>query len=255
MEKNVWLYFCTEADDDNISSTSNCMFPASSLVGAVPSANGTTQLQFKSMRNHNSAVTDTVTLDLLTNNTHLDIMKTIVRAINDTRPTFGGFKIIADDLNRYVDNTVLTTEAFGHYPSYVTDGTQEAGKIRRCDAIDLVAATNGTITATADGTGTAVIPSGGFWTVSSGNAAHWVTLPAPIPGTIVYLNTAADSTGFEIRSTAPASIGINAGTGSNAESDIAGGVDLVRLVCVSATNWVGTQYVSAGTEAAITAAG
>ena len=71
----------------------------------------------------------------------------------------------------------------------------------------------------------------------------------------MYLNTAADSTGFEIRSTAPGSVGINGGTGGSAESDIAAGVNLVRLQCVSATNWIGTQWVAAGTEAAITAAG
>tara|TARA_R100000458_G_C8243529_1_gene221988 strand:+ start:112 stop:858 length:747 start_codon:yes stop_codon:yes gene_type:complete len=247
MEKNVWLYFNTEADDDNVGASTNCCFPAKNLVGMVPQADGALQLQFKSMRNHTSAATDTVLLTLSANNTHLDIMKTILRAINDTRPTFAGFKVVADDL------TVIVGGAANSATAEYMSG-QETGTISACGTIDVAAASNSTVTATVDGTGTGVIPGGGFYTVSSGNAAHWVTLPAPVPGTVVYLNTAADSTGFEIRSTAPGSVGINGGTGGSAESDIAAGVNLVRLQCVSATNWIGTQWVAAGTEAAITVA-
>ena len=248
MEKNVWLYFNTEADDDNVGASTNCCFPAKNLVGMVPQANGVLQLQFKSMRNHTSAATDTVLLTLSANNTHLDVMKTILRAINDTRPTFGGFKVVADDL------TTIVGGAAGSATTEYMSG-QETGKISACGTIDVAAASNGTITATDAGDGTGVIPGGGFYTVNAdSDANHIVTLPAPVPGTTVWLNTVGDSTGFEIRSTDPDNIGINGGTGTTAESDIAAGVSLVRLYCSSATNWVGTQWVAAGTESAITVA-
>jgi hypothetical protein len=248
MEKNVWLYFNTEADDDSVGASTNCCFPAKNLVGMVPQADGALQLQFKSMRNHTAAATDTVLLTLSANNVHLDVMKGILRAINDTRPTFGGFKVIADDLTTIVGGAAGSATA-----EYLA--SQETGSITACGTIDVAAASNGTITATDDGTGTGVIPGGGFYTVNAdSDAAHIVTLPAPVPGTTVWLNTAGDSTGFEIRSSAPGSVGINGGTGGSAESDIAAGVSLVRLYCSSATNWVGTQWVAAGTESAITVA-
>ena len=62
------------------------------------------------------------------------------------------------------------------------------------------------------------------------------------------------TTGFELRSGAPASIGINAGTASNAESAIAGTTTLVRCICVSATNWVATQFDGDGDESKVEAA-
>jgi len=236
MEKNVWLYFNTEADDDNVGASTNCCFPAKNLVGMVPQADGVLQLQFKSMRNHTAAATDTVLLTLSANNTHLDVMKGILRAINDTRPTFAGFKVIADDLTTIVGGAAgsATTEYLA---------SQETGSITACGTIDVAAASNSTITATDDGTGTGVIPGGGFYTVSAdSDANHIVTLPAPVPGTEVWLLTVGDSTGFEVRTTTPASIAINGGTGSNAESAIAAAIKLIRFYCISATEWLGTQY-------------
>lgn len=56
----------------------------------TPTADGTLTLNFKSMKNLSSAATDTVALTLGAVNTHLDVMKTISRAINNTRPTFDG---------------------------------------------------------------------------------------------------------------------------------------------------------------------
>lgn len=236
MKKNVWLYFNTEADDDNVGASTNCCFPAKNLVGMVPQANGVLQLQFKSMRNQTAAATDTVLLTLSADNAHLDVMKGILRAINDTRPTFGGFKVIADDLTTIVGGAAgsATTEYLA---------SQESARITACSTIDVAAASNGTITATDAGDGTAVIPGGGFYTVNAdSDANHIVTLPAPVPGTEVWLLTVGDSTGFEVRTTTPASIAINGGTGSNAESAIAAAIKLVRFYCISATEWLGTQY-------------
>jgi hypothetical protein len=101
-----------------------------------------------------------------------------------------------------------------------------------------------TLTATADGTGTGVVGSDvTFATVTSANANHIVTLPAPVVGRKITLVNGA--TGYEIRSSAPATIGINGGVGANAESAVGANV-VVKLECVSLTNWIGATVSSAG---------
>ena len=92
-------------------------------------------------------------------------------------------------------------------------------------------------TATADGLTTGTIADAGllqFVPVTSANAAHIVVLPTPTPGTIVVLAVGAN--GFELRSSAPATVAINGGAESAAESAIAAN-SLVIAVCTSATTW------------------
>lgn len=97
------------------------------------------------------------------------------------------------------------------------------------------------VTATSGG---ADIPAGAtFVTVTSSNANYIVKLPAPVPGTRITLQNGA--TGYELRSSAPATVGINGGVGANAESAVAANTT-VEVVCVSATNWVGSTKTSAG---------
>jgi len=108
-------------------------------------------------------------------------------------------------------------------------------------------------TATADGSGAGAIAAAGliqFVAVTSANANHIVTLPAPTPGAIVILANGA--TGYELRSSAPATIAINAGSGANAESAIAAS-SIVLIVCTSATTWQGITLAGT-TLAAIEAA-
>lgn len=110
---------------------------------------------------------------------------------------------------------------------------------------------NVAVTATADGTGTGVIPAAaGHVTVTSANAAHIVTLPAPVVGKVVYITVGTN--GCELRSSAPATIGINGGTGASAESAIPANT-FCMLVCKSATDWVGFDLTGV-TFAAIEAA-
>lgn len=92
-------------------------------------------------------------------------------------------------------------------------------------------------TATADGTTTGTIADAGmlqFVAVTSANAAHIVILPTPTPGTIVILANGA--TGYELRTSAPATIAINGGSGASAESAIAANT-MVIAVCTTATTW------------------
>lgn len=92
-------------------------------------------------------------------------------------------------------------------------------------------------TATADGSGTGTIAAAGmlqFVTVTSDDANKIVVLPAPTPGTIVILRNGA--TGYELRSSAPATVAINGGAGANAESAIAANT-MVIAVCTTATTW------------------
>tara|TARA_R110000824_G_scaffold64253_2_gene167946 strand:+ start:819 stop:1283 length:465 start_codon:yes stop_codon:yes gene_type:complete len=110
-------------------------------------------------------------------------------------------------------------------------------------------------TATAAGLTTGTIADGtSFVAVTSGGANNIIILPTPTPGTVVWLSENAGTTGFELRTSAPATVGINAGTASNGESAIAGAITLVRCVCVSATNWVCTQFDADGDESKVEAA-
>lgn len=119
------------------------------------------------------------------------------------------------------------------------------------------------VTATADGTGTgsindAVLAAGPLTSatvlvaVTSANANHIVTLPSPfVPGFRVVLINGA--TGYELRTTDPATIGINGGTGADAESAIAANT-IVTATTQSAANWVAMSQVTAGTVSATQAA-
>ena len=108
-------------------------------------------------------------------------------------------------------------------------------------------------TATADGTGTGTIADGATYvTVTAGaDANSIIVLPTPTPGNVVWLNVGA--TGYELRSSAPATVAINGGTGAGAESAVGANV-LVRCVCTSATTWVCSTFSTIGTEAALEAA-
>jgi len=109
-------------------------------------------------------------------------------------------------------------------------------------------------TATADGTGTGTIADGGLLqhvTVTSDSADKIIILPTPTPGTIVVLHNGA--TGYELRSSNPASIAINAGSGAGAESAIAANSTCV-VICVTSTAWKGFFMDADGDLAKIEAA-
>ena len=99
-------------------------------------------------------------------------------------------------------------------------------------------------TATANGATTGQISAGvTHVAVTSANADHIITLPPPVPGTKITLINGA--TGYELRSSAPATVGINGGVGANAESAVAANT-VVIVECVSATNWIGSTVTAAG---------
>jgi len=103
-------------------------------------------------------------------------------------------------------------------------------------------------TATALGDGTGLIAAAGMYqfiavTAKAGDATGIITLPAPTPGTLIVLSVGA--TGFELRSSAPATVGINGGTSAAGESPIAASM-LCVVWCVSATNWMGFTIASNG---------
>lgn len=108
-------------------------------------------------------------------------------------------------------------------------------------------------TATADGTGTGTIPDGArlqIVNVTSADANHIVVLPTPTPGTTIILTVG--SNGFELRSSAPATVAISGGSGASAESAIPADT-VAMLVCKDATNWLGWDLTGT-TFAAIEAA-
>lgn len=109
-------------------------------------------------------------------------------------------------------------------------------------------------TATADGLTTGTIADAGmiqFVAVTAGGDANAIiVLPTPTPGRIVILYVGA--TGFELRTSAPETVSINGGAGTDAESAIAA-TQMAVLICTSATTWHGFE-ITAATLTAIEAA-
>jgi hypothetical protein len=108
------------------------------------------------------------------------------------------------------------------------------------------------VTATTDGSTTGTIPDGtSFAVVTSSGATKQVILPAPTPGLLLRLYVGAN--GFDLKSSTPASIAINGGTGASAKSAIPANTT-VTLTCETATSWKGFTQTATGTLAAITPA-
>ena len=270
MDKNVWLYFNREADDDNIglgTDHDNVMFNAKNLVAMTPRTDTTLDFVFKSMLNDSDAHHDFIQVQLKDDNTHLDVIKNLTRAINNTSPSFDGFINVADVLTTKVDGTTVT-------PKFITDNRQENGYIvgvtkvaigwLSCGDRDKTilpsnpAATDGYFMAAAEETPANTLLQGGFYNVKSGNADHVIVLPPPTLGTVVYLNCSDDSTGFELRAYNQATQLINGGGGTNDdESAVGATIDLVRCVCLQGRGgaltgkWICTQYTNAGVESAV----
>lgn len=104
---------------------------------------------------------------------------------------------------------------------------------------------------TAAATGADIEAGSSHVTVTSANAAHFVSLPAPVVGNIIHVFVGAN--GCELRSSAPASIAINGGTGADAESALPAN-SLTICVCTSATTWVAYEVAADGTVSATEAA-
>lgn len=103
------------------------------------------------------------------------------------------------------------------------------------------------VTATVAGATTGVIPSRGniFVTVASGNAAHLVTLPTPIPGTKVFISTVGAANDCELQSNDPATVAINGGVGAGKHTTLT--KDLYyELTCISDTLWMGEEFAADG---------
>jgi len=105
---------------------------------------------------------------------------------------------------------------------------------------------------TADGTGTGAIKKRArFVVVASTDASYIMTLPVPVVGTMIYLMNGA--TGYELRTSTPASISINAGSGASAESAVSANT-LIKCVCVTTTAWLVEKYETDGSPSALEAA-
>jgi hypothetical protein len=125
--------------------------------------------------------------------------------------------------------------------------TEIAAAIATIDGISLISNTQAR-TATADGLTTGIIAdTTDFVVVTSADANNIITLPTPTPGRVVRIRNAG--TGYELRSSAPATVAINGGAGAGAESAIGANV-LVQCVCDSATTWVCTNFSAAGVVSA-----
>ena len=229
MDKNVWLYF------GNVNRT--LMVPANRLRGMIPKTDGRLQLDFNSIVNTVNTPTDKAILNLFENNTHLDVMKAIARAINNDTPTFDGFVVVAD-------NTQSFPVGF-HQSEFLTekDGT-ESGKIVSVQELIIQDSTTGSITATtaADFAGGANIPRAGVWYISSDDANKVIHLPAPFSGARVEL--LGSGSGYELR----ASQSTHYINNENGEKESAIPSNAVRVTAIGNTTigWTVTYYDNLG---------
>jgi len=244
--ENRWLFFSTDADGDSLSTGGIAAYPAKALKGMSPaqtSGDTTLVLTFNPMlpfANSGTVICDTVDLTLATANTHLDVMTSIVQAVNGTRPTQGGFIVVADDMTTPVDNSTKATK-------YISTGVAACGAITQHQSY----ASNSflkTIVATTDGTGTGTIPNvGGWYQVTSDGDDKIVILPVVGAGTVIWLDFSDTTHDFELRSDTPASVKINGGSGSNAETEIAKANVLVKCVR-TVSGWIVNSFAADGTE-------
>lgn len=111
----------------------------------------------------------------------------------------------------------------------------------------------GAVQLTATSTGTQIPSESAILFVAPtwGNANNILILPPPVPGRIVIIAGAA--TGGELRSSAPATIAINGGSGANAESAVAAN-RMIVAICESMTSWKALGIASDGTTAGLEAA-
>lgn len=160
-------------------------------------------------------------------------------------------ELLSHDTNDVVQVGAGATSV--NVPALKIAGTALAATASELDAVDVSAQAAGALTATADGLTTGAISTSrliSFYTVTTDSADKIITLPPPVAGLIVILVNGA--TGYELRTTAPASIAINGGSGADAESAIAAST-LVVAVCKSATTWAALSLVGT-TLAAVEAA-
>lgn len=150
--------------------------------------------------------------------------------VYDSRRPDGDSRVLAD---------MTLSEFFTGVNTLVNAGTINGP---RSDVVEAVTASVG---------GASIAATSSHVTVTSANADHIVVLPAPVVGKQLVIDVGA--TGFELRSSNPATIAINGGTGSGAESAIAAN-STCFLTCISATAWKGFFMDADGDVAKIEAA-
>lgn len=213
LQREVWLYFNNEADNDDIAASTNACFPARNLVSMSPKSDTTLDLHFTSMKNVSSptsaevTINDTITLNIGEND-HKNVMHAIGEAINgNARPNFGGFIDVVDDHHQIVGGTPYSRTADTGI-TFPTPSVLPGSGILSCNAISVAGMHVGkhiysnVITATADGSGTGRIPRGGWFQVASANDAHIIKLPkiggAGVQvGTTVYLSCRDNTSGSD----------------------------------------------------------
>ena len=244
--QNKFLFFNNIPDGDSFTTGEVAAYPAKNLMGMSPaevSGDDILTLKFRSMlpnQNSGTAICDTVDLNLAVSNTHLDVMTAIIQAINGTRPTQGGFIVVADDMTTPVDNSVKATQ-------YLTPAIASCGTLTQDNGYSS-SAFNAIIAATADGTGTGTIPAiGGWYQVTSDGDDKIVILPVVGSGTEIWLDFSDTTHDFELRSHNPASVKINGGSGATAETEIAKANVLVNCIRTN-SGWIVNSFAADGTE-------
>ena len=135
MEK--YLYFRTQADVDNDDGIDDSIYvPASSITGLVPTSTTALTIFFESVKNNpgfaggtgEEVIRDSVVLNCTAGKVK-QVMQTIVRAINSTKPLYNdGVIVVADDVTtNLADGTVSAV--------YIDGGITSCGAITVAGAL------------------------------------------------------------------------------------------------------------------------
>ncbi len=157
-----------------------------------------------------------------------------------TATTINGVTITgAGTLNLASGSSIITS---GAYAATLTLTGTTALTAPVAGRLVSVAAEARTVTVAGATTGT-ISAGSSLVTVTSDDANKILILPVPVAGHRIVIQ--APATGFELRSNDPATIAINGGSGSAAESAIPAN-STVFITCISATSWKGFIVSSAG---------
>lgn len=224
--------------------------PAVYIDGATNDWDGNDNIGMLHLTSDTALADNGSTLLYINSSTSKDGAEGSLARLLDTSAAAGGGTTYAVEISSTNNEALKVSAGLSTFAAAVTVGTTlgvtGATTFTLGQQSAAVARTSG------DGTGTAAIADGTTYvTTTSGNAANWFKLPTPTPGNVVWMGP--NATGHEVRSSAPASVAINGGTGATAESAVGANVT-VRFVCTSSTTWVATTFAANGTEAALEAA-
>ena len=210
-DKYVFLYFAVEADNDNIKASgsghSHYCVPAGNLMEIAPSSDSLIKYRFDPLYHDveptsgsskpKPTETDSVELELATNNTHFDAARIIMGKINNDRVNFDGFIDVVDSMT-----TIIGGGAGSRGADAIGDGSAESSVISKLYKKD---STNNVITSKF--TATSFSKTNELPDIGTGGAAPTAIAAGALTVNTAYTNAETAAKNYTIPSCAAGDIG------------------------------------------------